>query len=240
MYVPRFAYPFIHQRAFGLLSLLTVCVMLQWTLVHKYLTKTLLLIPRVRIAGSYGYCISNFLRNCHIVFHSGCTTFYIPISNAQRFELLHILTKGSWNQHNEPQLALKGTGGTFLVAQWLRLRAPSAEGQGLIPGGGTRPHMQQLRVPVCVHAPSQSRVRLFVTCSLPGSSVHGISQARTLEWGCCFLFQGILPTQGSNLHLWLGRRGLYHWATWEIPRVCMPQLKTLRAATKTRTTKQIN
>ena len=33
---------------------------------------------------------------------------------------------------------------------------------------------------------SLSRVRLFVTCrdcSLPGSSVHGIFQARVLEWG---------------------------------------------------------
>ena len=37
--------------------------------------------------------------------------------------------------------------------------------------------------------------------------------------GCHFLFQGILPTQGSNLCLlslllWLGI--LYHWATWEV------------------------
>ena len=33
---------------------------------------------------------------------------------------------------------------------------------------------------------SLSRVRLFATpmdCSLPGSSVHGIFQARVLEWG---------------------------------------------------------
>ena len=36
-------------------------------------------------------------------------------------------------------------------------------------------------------------------CSLPGSSVHGISQARKL--GCYFLLQGIFPTWGSNLSL---------------------------------------
>ena len=34
----------------------------------------------------------------------------------------------------------------------------------------------------------------------PGSSVHGILQARILEWGCYFLLQGIFPTQWSNLH----------------------------------------
>ena len=37
--------------------------------------------------------------------------------------------------------------------------------------------------------------------SLPGSSVHGISQARIREWSYYFLFQGIFPTQGSDSHL---------------------------------------
>ena len=53
-----------------------------------------------------------------------------------------------------------------------------------------------------------------VDCSPPGSSVHGILQARILEWvgsvapgdspgkptgvGCYFLLQGIFPTQGLN------------------------------------------
>ena len=37
-------------------------------------------------------------------------------------------------------------------------------------------------------------------CSLPGSSVHGILQARILEWLHAFL-QGIFPTQGLNPHL---------------------------------------
>ena len=38
-------------------------------------------------------------------------------------------------------------------------------------------------------------------CSSPSSSVHGILQARILEWGCRFLLQGIFPTQGSKLSL---------------------------------------
>ena len=35
-------------------------------------------------------------------------------------------------------------------------------------------------------------------CSLPGSSLHGILQARVLEWVAIFLLQGIFPTQGPN------------------------------------------
>ena len=65
-----------------------------------------------------------------------------------------------------------------------------------------------LRLRMCVQ--SLSRVQLFcnpMDCSLPGSSAHGISQARILEQGCHFLLQGIFPTQGSNLHLLC----LLHW-----------------------------
>ena len=38
-------------------------------------------------------------------------------------------------------------------------------------------------------------------CSLPGSSVHGILQARITEVGCHALIQGIFLIQGSNLCL---------------------------------------
>ena len=41
-------------------------------------------------------------------------------------------------------------------------------------------------------------------CSLPGSSVHGIFQARVLEQVALFHLQGIFLTQGLNL-------GLLHW-----------------------------
>ena len=51
-------------------------------------------------------------------------------------------------------------------------------------------------------------------CSLPGSSVHGISQARmgshSTGVGCHSLLQGILPTQGWNLGLPHCRQILYH------------------------------
>ena len=38
-------------------------------------------------------------------------------------------------------------------------------------------------------------------CSRPGSSVHGILQARILEWVCHALLQGIFLTQGRNPRL---------------------------------------
>ena len=56
--------------------------------------------------------------------------------------------------------------------------------------------------------------------SLPGSSVHGIFQARILEWVAIPLLQGIFLTQGSNFHFlhWqadslpLNHLGKPHWA----------------------------
>ena len=39
------------------------------------------------------------------------------------------------------EVLAKSVGGTSLAVQWLRLRAPSAGGMGLIPGWGTKiPH----------------------------------------------------------------------------------------------------
>ena len=48
-----------------------------------------------------------------------------------------------------------------------------------------------------------------VDCSPPGSSVHGILQARILAWVAIALLQGIFPTQGSNPYLLHCRRILY-------------------------------
>ena len=46
-------------------------------------------------------------------------------------------------------------------------------------------------------------------CSPPGSSVHGILQARILEWVASALLQGIFPTQGLNPGLLYCRQILY-------------------------------
>ena len=53
----------------------------------------------------------------------------------------------------------------------------------------------------CMHAKSlQSCPTLCdpMDCSPPGSSVHGILQARILEWVAISFSRGIFPTQGSN------------------------------------------
>ena len=47
-------------------------------------------------------------------------------------------------------------------------------------------------------------------CSLPGSSVHGVFQARIREWVCHFLLQGIFLTQGLSPHL-------LHWQVDSLP-----------------------
>ena len=46
-------------------------------------------------------------------------------------------------------------------------------------------------------------------CSPPGSSDHGIFQARVLEWIVISFYQGIFPTQGSNPDLPNCRQTLY-------------------------------
>ena len=57
------------------------------------------------------------------------------------------------------------------------------------------------------------------TVACHGSSAHGISQARILEWVAISFFRTSSPTQGSNPHLLNCRQILYRWATRKPP-VC--------------------
>ena len=50
--------------------------------------------------------------------------------------------------------------------------------------------------------------------SPPGFSIHGISQARLLEWVVIFFFRGSSPPRDQTLISCVGRWNLYHWATW--------------------------
>ena len=52
-----------------------------------------------------------------------------------------------------------------------------------------------------------------LVCNLPGSSGHGIFQARILEWVAIPSSRGIFPNQESNLHLYVsfsGKSVLHH------------------------------
>ena len=75
--------------------------------------------------------------------------------------------------------------------------------------------MSSSRGSSCPKDQSESEVVLLcpalcdpMDCSLPGFSIHGISQARAPEWGAI-----AFSTQGSNLHL----LGLLHWQPDSLP-----------------------
>ena len=75
----------------------------------------------------------------------------------------------------------------------------------LLPHTLTHTNSQTLKVK------SLSHIQLCepVGCSPPGSPVHGIPQARILEWVAIPFVRGIIPTQGSNLGLPHCRQMLY-------------------------------
>ena len=54
-----------------------------------------------------------------------------------------------------------------------------------------------------------------MVCSTPGSSVHGISQARTLEWIAISSSRGSSQLRDQMHISCIGGRVLYHWATTE-------------------------
>ena len=69
----------------------------------------------------------------------------------------------------------------------------------------------------------QSCLTLFdpMDCSPPGSSVHGIFQARVVGWAATsFLLQGIVPTQRSNPNLW-------HLLSWQVDSLPLSHLGSL-------------
>ena len=84
---------------------------------------------------------------------------------------------------------------------------------------------------VCVCAESCPSFCDTMDCSPPGSSVHGLLQARILEWAAISYSRGIFTTQGSNLHLLLGRQILYHLSYREFPS-CLVQPKKKKKVLK--------
>ena len=68
----------------------------------------------------------------------------------------------------------------------------------------------------CVHVQSCLTLCGPMDCNLPGSSIHGIFQARILEWAA-------IPSLGDppdpGIVSFIGR--LYHCVTWEVQHLCI-------------------
>ena len=71
---------------------------------------------------------------------------------------------------------------------------------------------------VCVHAQLYPTLCDPMNCNLPGSYVHGVSQARVLKW-VVFSPSRISSRPWDRTHVscfsYVGRWILYHWVTWE-------------------------
>ena len=73
---------------------------------------------------------------------------------------------------------------------------------------------------LCVHAQSCLTLCDLMDCSPPGSSVHGVFQARMLEWVAISFFRGSSQPRDQtciSCVSCIGKQILYHWATWEAP-----------------------
>ena len=86
--------------------------------------------------------------------------------------------------------------------------------------------MKKQRAFLCCYLVTKLRLTLCnpKDCSLPGSSVRGISQATILEW-VDISFSRDLPDPGIEP----AGRFFYHWATWEVQkafRIAKMLLKT--------------
>ena len=74
-------------------------------------------------------------------------------------------------------------------------------------------------VGVCVHVLTQLYPTLCdpMKCGQPGSSVHGISQARILEWVAVSYSRGTFQPRDQTRISYSCRQILYLWAIWEAP-----------------------
>ena len=91
-------------------------------------------------------------------------------------------------------------------------------------GDGERMRVQYGSDRVCVCAQSSLNFCDPIDCSLPGSSVQGISQARILEWVVIYSSRGSSQPRGQtrvSCTSCPGRQILYHCATWEARSRCL-------------------
>ena len=92
--------------------------------------------------------------------------------------------------------------GTLLNALWWPKWGGNAERRGLV-------HARSLQLWPTLCNP--------IDCSPPGFFVHGISQAKILEWVAISTCRESLPPRDQTHISCIGRQILHHWASWEIP-----------------------
>ena len=82
----------------------------------------------------------------------------------------------------------------------------------------------RLPPPLCCCLVAKSSLILCdpMDCSAPGSSIHGISQARILKWVAISFSRGIFPTQGLNLGLLHCRQCVCAKSLQSCPTLCDP------------------
>ena len=111
---------------------------------------------------------------------------------------------------------------TWLFMNKFRTQALGDFGVKLQKLWGSRGNAYMLSAPirVCVCAQSCPTLCNPIDCSLPGPSVHGLFQARILEWVVISYSRGSSPPRdrtpisGTTC---ISRHILYHCATWEAP-----------------------
>ena len=69
----------------------------------------------------------------------------------------------------------------------------------------------------CLHTKSCPTFCTPMDCSPPSESVHGISQARMLEWVAIFSSRVSSQTRDQTHVFCIGRQIFYHWTTREAP-----------------------
>ena len=82
----------------------------------------------------------------------------------------------------------------------------------------------------CIHAQSYPVLGSPIDCSPPGSSVHGILQARALEWVAISSSRGFFwPRDQTHISCvsCIRRQILYHWAPWKPQELLRRLVKTL-------------
>ena len=139
----------------------------------------------------------------------------------------------SWTSHTSPQIwrrvdraeisSIKMVLRTSPAVQWLRFWASNAGGSGSVPGQEinspcTVRCSQNYQINKCVCALSGPTLCDSMDGSPPGSSVHGIFQAKILEWAAISFSRGSSwPRNRTYVSCvsYSGRRILYHCATWK-------------------------